>query len=197
MTYGLPNLISISSGADLYHVQHTVSAQREPSRLTRQIPELFTLVLIQASASTSEVEFSPTAPRSKCSSNSFPPFNDDVDFLSQFYSYDCNDTPAQSWVLTRGSTKVRLEGTNFCLDAGSSTPFPFTAFIYLLIAHLPILAPGNGVAMKLWQCFDDLPAQQWYYTNDNRIALEGQGSFVDLASLFPKLTFILKGCAWT
>ena len=35
-------------------------------------------------------------------------------------SYDCNGTPAQSWNLERGSTKVRLDGTDFCLDAGSS-----------------------------------------------------------------------------
>ena len=36
-------------------------------------------------------------------------------------SYDCNGTPAQNWVFAKGSTKVQLSGTNFCLDAGTST----------------------------------------------------------------------------
>ncbi|KAF9473924.1 G-X-X-X-Q-X-W domain-containing protein [Pholiota conissans] len=74
--------------------------------------------------------------------------------------YDCNGTPAQNWVLTRGGTKVQLAGTNFCLDAGSS--------------------PANGVGLKIWQCYDNLPAQQWYYTLDNRIALEAKGFCTDL-----------------
>ncbi|KAJ3507120.1 hypothetical protein NLJ89_g6487 [Agrocybe chaxingu] len=74
--------------------------------------------------------------------------------------YDCNQTPAQRWILNRGSTKVQLAETNFCLDAGST--------------------PGNGVGLKIWQCYDNLPAQQWYYTDDNRIALEGQGLCTDL-----------------
>ena len=29
--------------------------------------------------------------------------------------------------------------------------------------------------MKIYTCYDNLQAQQWYYTNDKRIALEGQG----------------------
>ncbi|KAF8960459.1 G-X-X-X-Q-X-W domain-containing protein [Flammula alnicola] len=74
--------------------------------------------------------------------------------------YDCNGTPAQRWIVNRGSTKVQLAGTNFCLDAGTT--------------------PANGVGLKIWQCFDKLPAQQWFYTNDNRIALEGQGFCTDL-----------------
>jgi hypothetical protein len=36
-------------------------------------------------------------------------------------SYDCNGTGAQKWVLSDyGPTKIRLWGTNYCLDAGSS-----------------------------------------------------------------------------
>ncbi|KAJ3556356.1 hypothetical protein NM688_g2074 [Phlebia brevispora] len=69
--------------------------------------------------------------------------------------YDCNGTPAQDWILLRGSTMVQLNGTDFCLDAGS--------------------APANGVGMKIWQCYAGLAAQQWYYTDDDRIALENQG----------------------
>ncbi|KAF9473923.1 hypothetical protein BDN70DRAFT_885382 [Pholiota conissans] len=76
--------------------------------------------------------------------------------------YDCNGTPAQNWVLTRNSTKVQVAGTNFCLDAGSS--------------------PANGIGLKIWQCYDNLPAQQWYYTLDDRIALENQGFCTDLPS---------------
>ncbi|KAF5336494.1 hypothetical protein D9611_006744 [Ephemerocybe angulata] len=74
--------------------------------------------------------------------------------------YDCNGTPAQNWLLNHGSTKIQRSGTNFCLDAGSN--------------------PGNGVGMKIWTCYDGNPAQQWYYTDDNRIALEGKGQCLDL-----------------
>ncbi|KAF8966639.1 ricin B lectin domain-containing protein [Flammula alnicola] len=76
--------------------------------------------------------------------------------------YDCNGTGAQKWFYVRGSTKVQVAGTNFCLDAGSS--------------------PASGVGLKIWQCYDGLAAQQWYYTNDNRIALEGKGQCMDLTN---------------
>ena len=39
-------------------------------------------------------------------------------------SYDCNGTPAQNFVLNKGSTKVQVSGTGFCLDAGISTHMP-------------------------------------------------------------------------
>ncbi|KIK00147.1 carbohydrate-binding module family 13 protein, partial [Laccaria amethystina LaAM-08-1] len=74
--------------------------------------------------------------------------------------FDCNGTGAQKWVVSKGATKVQLSGTNFCLDGGSN--------------------PANGVGMKIWQCFDNLPAQQWFYTSDNRIVLRGQGLCLDL-----------------
>ncbi|RXW19552.1 hypothetical protein EST38_g6302 [Candolleomyces aberdarensis] len=74
--------------------------------------------------------------------------------------YDCNGTPAQRWVIRSGSTKVRLANSNFCLDAGSS--------------------PANGVQMKIWQCFDNLAAQQWTFTSDNRITLGGTPLCLDL-----------------
>lgn len=75
--------------------------------------------------------------------------------LTRAISYDCNGTPAQNFILERGSTSVKVNGTNFCLDAGAS--------------------PANGVGMKIWTCYDNLPAQEWYYTDDNRVALENQG----------------------
>ncbi|KAI5449775.1 hypothetical protein NCC49_004065 [Naganishia albida] len=74
--------------------------------------------------------------------------------------YDCNGSSAQRWSINRGAGQVRLTGTNFCLDAGSN--------------------PGNGIKMKIWQCYDNLPAQNWYFTGDNRIALTNQGLCLDL-----------------
>ncbi|KAL0953126.1 hypothetical protein HGRIS_004395 [Hohenbuehelia grisea] len=69
--------------------------------------------------------------------------------------YDCNGTGAQNWVINLANTKVQLAGTNFCLDAGNN--------------------PGNNIKMKIWQCYDNLPAQAWYYTDDRRIAVTGKG----------------------
>jgi len=74
--------------------------------------------------------------------------------------YECNGTPAQQWYIIKGSTKVQVAGTNFCLDAGTTA--------------------ANGVQLKIWTCYDNLPAQQWFYTNDHRIALENQGFCTDL-----------------
>ncbi|KAF9556534.1 FAD-binding domain-containing protein [Agrocybe pediades] len=75
--------------------------------------------------------------------------------------YDCNGSGAQKWVINRGSTtSIRVSGTNFCLDAGSS--------------------PANGVGMKIWQCFDNLAAQTWTYNSANMIALSVQNQCLDL-----------------
>lgn len=77
--------------------------------------------------------------------------------------YDCNGTGAQRWILNSvGSTKLRVAGSNFCLDAGSN--------------------PGNGVQLKLWQCYDNLPAQAWIATQDTRIVLAGTALCIDLPS---------------
>ena len=43
--------------------------------------------------------------------------------------FDCNGTPAQKWEINTGSTKVKLTGTNFCLDAGLSEWPPWDMFI--------------------------------------------------------------------
>ncbi|KJA15305.1 carbohydrate-binding module family 13 protein [Hypholoma sublateritium FD-334 SS-4] len=74
--------------------------------------------------------------------------------------YDCNKTNAQRWLITRGNTKVQLAGTNFCLDAGSN--------------------PASGVGLKIWQCYDNLAAQAWNYSDDDRITLVGKGQCLDL-----------------
>ncbi|KAJ3552592.1 hypothetical protein NM688_g4073 [Phlebia brevispora] len=76
--------------------------------------------------------------------------------------YDCNGTGAQNWVINSGSTAVQVAGQNFCLDAGDS--------------------PADGTSMKIWECYSGLAAQTWYYTSDDRIALENQGFCLDLTN---------------
>jgi hypothetical protein len=91
--------------------------------------------------------------------------------------YDCNGTKAQKWVINHANTKVRVAGTNFCLDAGTRIIIIFWLFRLLMHLNIPLrIDPTSGVGMKIWQCFDGLPAQAWYYTNDNRIALTDRGS---------------------
>lgn len=51
--------------------------------------------------------------------------------------------------------------SGFCLDAGSD--------------------PANGVAMKLWKCFDGLFQQTWWQTADNRTAIYNGNQCLDLA----------------
>lgn len=36
--------------------------------------------------------------------------------------------------------------------------------------------------MKIWTCYSGLAAQTWFYTDDNRVALEGKGQCLDLPS---------------
>jgi len=36
---------------------------------------------------------------------------------------------------------------------------------------------SSGVGMKIWTCYDNLPAQSWNYTSDNRMKLANQGAF--------------------
>jgi hypothetical protein len=74
--------------------------------------------------------------------------------------YDCNNTPAQRWVLSEGSTKVRLAGTEYCLDSGTRA--------------------ADGIQLKIWHCYDNIPAQQWYYADDNRLELDNQDFCMDL-----------------
>ncbi|KAF9531211.1 carbohydrate-binding module family 13 protein [Crepidotus variabilis] len=74
--------------------------------------------------------------------------------------YDCNGTPAQKWVIDHGQTKVRVAGTNFCLDRGET--------------------PGNGIGMKIWQCYENQPDQTWEYNASNQIGWDG--TCVDLTN---------------
>ncbi|KAF8152587.1 ricin B lectin domain-containing protein [Crassisporium funariophilum] len=73
--------------------------------------------------------------------------------------YNCNGSPAQRWEFNRGDTKIRLSGTNYCLDAGTG--------------------PKNFQHATIWPC-RNIPAQSWYYTADSRIAVSGKGQCLDL-----------------
>lgn len=53
-----------------------------------------------------------------------------------------------------------MSGTNFCLDGGSN--------------------PGNGSKLKIWQCYPGLKQQQWWYTDDDRIAITNSGLCMDV-----------------
>ncbi|KAH6911551.1 hypothetical protein BKA70DRAFT_1268054 [Coprinopsis sp. MPI-PUGE-AT-0042] len=40
--------------------------------------------------------------------------------------------------------------------------------------------PQDGTKLKIWQCFDNLPAQQWQFTKDRRFILAGTGLCLDV-----------------
>jgi hypothetical protein len=75
--------------------------------------------------------------------------------------YDCNNTPAQKWVIQRETTSIQVAGTNFCLDSSTTS--------------------GNHVKMKIWQCYAGIPAQTWIYSsNNNYIGRSGVSQCLDL-----------------
>lgn len=90
-------------------------------------------------------------------------------------SFDCNGSAAQLWQLNLGQTAVRLANTNFCLDAGQGMSIP-PSRTHKRLVNLCNKAPTNGTQMKIWECFADLPAQEWFLTSDARIALLNQGT---------------------
>jgi hypothetical protein len=71
-------------------------------------------------------------------------------------------TPNTEWNLSHGSTTIINFSGNFSFDAGNS--------------------PTSGTKMKIWQNYTGIPAQSWWYTADNRIALTGQGLCLDLTN---------------
>ena len=93
--------------------------------------------------------------------------------ITHLDSYDCNQTASQRWLIRKGPTRVQVYGTNYCLDAGSSEHFGSGSIIDTL--HILRIGPASGVGLKIWQCFDNLQAQEWYYTDDQRIDLNGTG----------------------
>jgi hypothetical protein len=66
----------------------------------------------------------------------------------------------QNWLRGAGNSgQIRLANTNFCLDAG--------------------VGPKDGRRMKIWTCYEGLKQQNWYWTDDARIALTDQGLCLD------------------
>lgn len=57
----------------------------------------------------------------------------------------------QLWDVKRGTTSVKLSGTNYCLDFGTSPN-------------------SNGVRAKVWTCYPGVTQQTFYYTDDNRVS---------------------------
>ncbi|KAF9034831.1 carbohydrate-binding module family 13 protein, partial [Panaeolus papilionaceus] len=75
--------------------------------------------------------------------------------------YDCNNTPAQKWVIKREQTSIQVAGTNFCLDSSTNA--------------------ASGTKMKIWQCYPGIPAQTWIYSaNSNYISRLGADQCLDL-----------------
>ncbi|KAF8701462.1 hypothetical protein AX14_000433, partial [Amanita brunnescens Koide BX004] len=73
--------------------------------------------------------------------------------------FDCNDTPAQKWVIDNCKKKIRLADKNFCLDATND--------------------PASGTKMKIWQCIDNIPAQSWSRSAGNQVTLLGKNVCLD------------------
>jgi hypothetical protein len=70
----------------------------------------------------------------------------------------------QLWTLKRnepGHVQLTLH-PGICLDFGTN--------------------PASGGEVKLWTCYDGLPQQTLYYTNDNRIAVYNGGEYMLLES---------------
>ncbi|KAL1742405.1 ricin B lectin domain-containing protein [Schizophyllum fasciatum] len=77
--------------------------------------------------------------------------------------FDCTTKSASSpaWVLDADKKRFQLSGTQMCLDAGS--------YIH------------DGESMKIWQCYDNLPQQQWTYnTGDEHFSVGTGAECLDL-----------------
>ena len=49
------------------------------------------------------------------------------------FSYDCNGSAAQKWLINAGQTAVQVAGTNYCLDAGDSKSFRLCEFLPMFL----------------------------------------------------------------
>ena len=62
---------------------------------------------------------------------------------------------------------MQLAETDFCLDAGTS--------------------PASGVGMKIWQCYDNLPAQTWHFDDQqDQISIADGGTSAEHPELYFK-----------
>ena len=74
----------------------------------------------------------------------------------------CHGYSNEKWEILRGRAQIKFAGTSLCIDATTAPP-------------------PNGTGLKLWQCYDDLPAQMWYWDALNKnIWLHNTGQCVDL-----------------
>lgn len=73
---------------------------------------------------------------------------------------DCNGSQAQQWKITSGGAIQTPDG-KFCLDAGDA----------------PV---ENGTKMKIWQCYDTIPAQTWQIQSSGQIKLKSSNECIDL-----------------
>jgi hypothetical protein len=133
-TFVVPSDIS---GKASIQVQH-IYALTPPGHALPGIE--YTSVGVQVTGST--VNIHPDADNSKC-----------VGILGGTYAngaavdiYDCNGSATQKWRFNEnnGLTSVNpADGSQWCLDAGVQSQW------------------ANGVKMKIWQCFANLPQQTW------------------------------------
>ena len=116
-----------------------------------------------------------------------------IDWLTSL-RYDCNGTRAQ-WIFN-GSTKVRLAGTIFFLPGRWNlyVSCVLSGSFYEFKKKKP-LDSSNKTLMKIYTYYDNLPVQQWYYTNDKCIALQGQGrNIVDANEKTDWSAFLIRFC---
>jgi hypothetical protein len=87
---------------------------------------------------------------------------------------------------TEAVPRCSLQGPTFVLTAIHVSVPTVNLFVVLLLRLILCLTdPEDGAQLKIRQCsYDNLPAQQWYYTDDNRIALENQGIIIFSAAIF-------------
>ncbi|BEI90886.1 uncharacterized protein CcaverHIS019_0309560 [Cutaneotrichosporon cavernicola] len=77
---------------------------------------------------------------------------------TQVRIWDCNATPAQRFRLSRGNGQIMVGDTALCLEA---------------------IEEKNGGQVTIGRCNRSL-RQEWWYTDDNRIAMTGRGLCLDL-----------------
>lgn len=59
------------------------------------------------------------------------------------------------------------------MDAGSGTRFDHVNMISV-VSDIEVLRvdPADGVGLKIWECYANLPAQLWDHIGGNRIVIE-------------------------
>ena len=81
----------------------------------------------------------------------------------------------KSGSFTRTTLRSRWRGPTFAWTPAPASPSLQKRSDFSL-THGCHIDPGNNIGAKIWTCYDNLPAQAWYYTDDNRIAVTGKGA---------------------